>query len=59
MLCEQSSMVVTMLIYDWCSQGWHTGCLMLPLEKMHIEIVLFLMHQVNIGTYFYGQIVRF
>jgi hypothetical protein len=37
MLCEQYFGVITMLIYDQCSQGWHMGCLTPPWEKILIE----------------------
>jgi len=34
MLCGQSSRATTMLIYDQCSQGWHMGCFMPPMEEV-------------------------
>ncbi len=36
MLYGQSLRTTIMLICDNCSQGWHTGCLMPPLEEVLI-----------------------
>jgi len=51
MLCEQYFGVITMLIYDQCSQGWHMGCLMLPRGEMLVE------NGSTLGTYSYGYII--
>jgi hypothetical protein len=34
MLCEQALGAIIMLICDKCSQGWHMGCFMPPMEEM-------------------------
>jgi len=36
MLCGEASRVVTMLICDKCSWGWHMGCCMPPMEEVLI-----------------------
>jgi hypothetical protein len=36
MLCGQSIGVTTMLVYDWCSRGWHMACLTPPLERYQL-----------------------
>jgi hypothetical protein len=45
-----------MLICDQYSQGRHTGCQMLPLGEILIKKWFLSMHQIYVGTYFYGQI---
>jgi hypothetical protein len=37
MLSRQSMGVDTMLVYDWCSRGWHMGCLTLLLDKVPVN----------------------
>jgi hypothetical protein len=36
LLCGQALGAATMLIFDKCSQGWHMGCLMPPMEEMAV-----------------------
>jgi hypothetical protein len=53
MSCGESQGATTMLIYHYCSKGWHMGYLTPPFVKVPTrDWVLFIMHQIDMLCHF-------